>query len=157
MIRHPQFKDLVNRYCSCFYIIYHQIGFIKKKKRKENHTPHAEYVDLISLDFQSILPWPSGISENVPLFFALNLLEIHVFSSKFRHTPWNSNNFYSTFWIFPLIFLTRKLRIFFFGKVLFISLLWPSSIYLQLHLQSSLFLQLHAFVPDGAIFIPSPA
>ena len=42
------------------------------------------------LDFQSILSWPYGIS----IFFALTSLEIHVFSSNFGISPWNSNYFY---------------------------------------------------------------
>ena len=84
--------------------------------QEKNRTPHAENVDLISLDFQSILPRPSGISENVPLFFALNPLEIHYFPRNFGILPWIPTTSTLPSGIVPLIFLTRKLRIFFLEK-----------------------------------------
>ena len=59
-------------------------------------------------------------SENTCLDWYIPYLEIHVFPSNFIIPPGNSNDFYSTPWIFPLISLTAGggLLIFFSGKTL---------------------------------------
>ena len=94
------------------------IGLFQKK----NCTP-----PLISI-LLKLTSWISSqIYRDLPLkfsiFFALTFppLEIYVFSWTFCIPPWNSSDFYSTPWNFPLISSTGGGVQFLFGKVHYLS------------------------------------